>query len=101
MTGEDHTAEAASRAMIHLAKQLPSLAHIERWDPCGLEQWARGPVHVQALHAARFVCGVWDPQRPSWRFDLMEALDTFDHAHGMAVAKWVMAPWYPRFVSKR
>ena len=99
MTVDDHSPSPGEQAMLRLARQFPSLADapLEKWEPLALEDWARGPVTVQALYAARFVLSLWNPRRPSWRFDVHEAFEAFDHEHRNLVARWAMAPWYPSF----
>ena len=102
MTVDDHTKSTppAHAAMLTLLQSFPSLAAwgFETWKPAELDYLASGvSASPSAVHAARFVLGVWHP-RKRWqcgRFDVLEALDFWDREHRSAFGQWARAPWSP------
>jgi len=102
-----------SRQMSALSQCFHSLRGAngtEPWDPERLMRWAcAGRSHGEVL-AARFVLSVWnsgtdwaeeakaegiDNSAALARFDLFEALQTWDYDHQDAFLKWVEAPFWP------
>jgi hypothetical protein len=90
-----------AECMVALARSFPTLAQqadgLDPFDPEKLDRWACGPVPSSgALHAARFVLGVFNP-RARWqcgRFDALAAIGTWDQAHRAAFVSWVASPWF-------
>jgi hypothetical protein len=105
-------------AMAMLARSFPSLAikdppGLEPWDSMVFFEWLCGPgagsSHGQLL-AAQFVLMVWN-SHTDWeadarengfaypsaakRFNLGEAVATWDAEHRDAAAAWLMAPFFP------
>jgi hypothetical protein len=95
--------------ILHLARQFPVLelcdAPLDSWDLPRLISWATGPHPSSgALHAVRFVLSVWDPGAAAWdpgtrawggRFDVHEALKSWDLANRKPFQDWVKNPWWP------
>lgn len=86
-----------------LALSFPSLssatdAPLKGWDPIRLAEWAARP-HLSegARHAARFVLSVWDPftEWAAGRFDIHEAMKTWDDGNLQAFREWIDDPWWP------
>lgn len=87
--------------MEKLVQTFPSL-NVARgalpWDALQLDDWACGPAPGHgALCSARFLLNVWDPYTDwcSGRFDLMDALGSWDPFHHAAFLRWAAAPWWP------
>ncbi len=101
-------------AMSQLAHSFPSLKGqpgTEPWNSLEFLHWLCGPAPGSgAVHAGRFVLGVWSPST-DWvvvaqekgiggagaarRFDLFEALGTWDRAHVAACSAFMDAPFWP------
>ena len=95
ITGADKTAILAL-SFPELAKRA---AHaILPFDALLLNKWARSgaPGHGGAC-AARFVLSVWDPgtKLSCGRFNMHEALQTWDDEHRKAFITWIQNPWWP------
>ncbi len=61
-----------------------------------LIRWRRKACHGEEL-AALFLLNVWSPGGPEmdWpKFDVMDALGTWDAAHRLAFAVWAQKPWW-------
>ena len=87
--------------MERLAQSFPTLMMAPGTVPFNadkLAKWARGPEPGHGARcAARFVLTVWNPG-VRWRcgrFDLMEALSSWDDEHRGAFLRWVQKPWWP------
>lgn len=82
-----------------LAESFPTLCRapgVRPFDAEVLDTWASGPAPSSgAFHAARFVLAVFNNRAP-WqcgRFDIVEAMWTWDAAHRQAFLGWARAPW--------
>jgi hypothetical protein len=101
-------------AMSVLARSFLSLAGapgLEPWNVDTFLPWLCSPErHPSALHAGRFLLGVWNPgadwqelaaelglsQCASARpFNLLEAVETWDAEHLAAAVAWMDAPFWP------
>lgn len=86
-----------SDAMLELAHNFPTLRSFEGpWDAQRFEAWARSKSSGEK-HAVRFVLSVWNPTT-KWkvgRFDLHDAMGTWDPEHRTAFAAWAREPWWP------
>ena len=83
-----------------LARQFPSLAlapGLRPWSPAELSGWGRACGRGSAqLSAARFILWVWCPKViwPCGRFELFEALLSWEATDRSAFASWLAAPWW-------
>lgn len=92
------------RRMVELGQSFPSLRRAPLADKHGhfdaryFARWANRSLYSSGeRHAARFILSVWNP-RVRWaigRFDLHDALGTWDLEHRAAFARWTAAPWWP------
>ncbi|MBN1961256.1 MAG: hypothetical protein JW841_09930 [Deltaproteobacteria bacterium] len=82
------------------ARSFPSLKAangVKPWQPQALARWAcnfnNGTLE---LNSARFVLWVADPFTlwPCGRFNLFEAIITWDAPHRLAFIAWIAAPWW-------
>ena len=67
------------------------------WDAAAVDAWAAPgrPSHGERV-TAQFLLAVWSPDHP-WlcgKFDLMEAVRVWDHAHHDSFLKWASNPWW-------
>lgn len=83
-----------------LARTFPSLHRapgvLEQWSANALDEWAATVASSGEKHSARFVLGVWN-QYEEWRcgrFDLIEAVGTWDSRHHLAFMRWIEEPWF-------
>jgi hypothetical protein len=104
-----------ARAMTALARKFPTLRGVpgvDPWDALAFLRWACSPAPSSgAYHAAKFMLGVWSPDT-DWteearaagilsgdqriaRFDLFQAMGTWDVEHRRAVMTWIHAPFWP------
>jgi hypothetical protein len=102
------------RAMSVLARSFPTLRQadgVEPWDVDRFVAWLCGPAPSHgAMHAGRFVLGVWhatadwrqvarelrlDSAEALSRFDFVEAVRTWDDEHRAACARWMELPFWP------
>ena len=90
-----------TQRMEKLAQSFPSLKQargVSPWQSKELARWARE--HRSATlerTAAQFVLWVCDPFEV-WRcgrFNLLEALVTWDEPHRAAFIAWAKSPWWP------
>jgi hypothetical protein len=80
--------------LAELARTFPSLARSPVLDPFDVERveaFRRVCSHGECL-AADFILHVYN--RYEHRFDLGEAMNTWDDAHIAAFAAWARAPFY-------
>ena len=66
------------------------------WDALAFQTWGHGKSSGEK-HAIRFVLSVWNPTT-RWkvgRFDLHEALGTWDSGNRAAFVAWAQKPWWP------
>lgn len=69
-----------------------------RWCARTFVRWAKRNAYSHGeLLAARFVLAVWNPS--CWRllgrrFDVMEALGTWDESNRAAFRRWAERPWW-------
>lgn len=106
-------------AMVKLVRSFHSLVDADafderhRFDAEKFVRWAMDNCHSHGeTIAVRFILSVWNsgtdwakaakewgykPRECKWlkRFDLFEALTTFDLEHQAALAAWVEAPFWP------
>ena len=102
------------RAMAALAQSFPTLRGadgVEPWDVDRFLSWLCGPAPSHgALHAGRFVLGVWN-RTTDWceatrglgleggellsRLDLVDAVGTWDDEHRAACWRWMEGPFWP------
>jgi hypothetical protein len=86
--------------MEKLARRFASLARapgLQPWAPGTLAGWGRACGYGSAeLSAARFVLWVWSPRVlwPCGRFDLFEALLSWEAADRSAFMAWLARPWW-------
>ena len=86
--------------MAKLATTFPSLRGARGaspWDAKSLEEWACGPAPGSgALHSARFLLSLWN--QAEWRcgrFDVFDAMASWDREHRAAFIAWAEKPWWP------
>ena len=86
--------------MEKFAKSFPSLKEAEGlspWEPYKLCQWGKsyGKGSTE-LNAVRFVLWIFNPQLlyPCGRFELWEAMLSFEDGDREAFAQWVKSPWW-------
>lgn len=97
----DKSGIAIRERMSAFAESFPALSSapgIRPWDATELDEWGAGgdPGHG-AICAAQFVLSVWNPQQ-KWscgRFDLHQALGTWDDQNTGAFQEWIKHPWWP------
>jgi hypothetical protein len=83
-----------------LAHKFPSLAvapGLRPWSPVVLSGWGRDRGRGSAeLSSARFILWVWSPKIiwPCGRFDLFEALLSWDADDYAAFLSWLASPWW-------
>lgn len=82
-----------------LVESFPTLRRapgVRPFDAEALDAWASGPAPSSgAFHAARLILAVYNNRAP-WqcgRFDVVEAMSTWDAAHRRAFLAWAQAPW--------
>lgn len=92
-------ADTTSARLLALARSFPSLdrklpADFE-WDPLGFVAILRGASHGERC-AAQFVLSVWNPTArfSVGKFDLQDAIGTWDREHRAAFAAWCREPWW-------
>jgi len=92
---------STNKTMTGLALSFPTLRGVpgaEPWCAEKLDTWAvEGAASIGALHAARFVLAVWN-NGPRWRcgrFDLIDAVHTWDRQHLDALRNWLVHPRLP------
>lgn len=96
-----------------LAESFPSLRGkpgVSPWDSLALLRWAMVASHGECL-AVKFVLSVWNPST-DWedtaiankimkkgcsfsRFNLFDAMHSWDAAHIAAMAAWINRPFFP------
>lgn len=107
--------EGGADGMVRLCRLFPSLRHVhgaDPWDATAMLRFAcSGHSHGETL-AARFVLTVWNctddwneiahtegiltgPDEQLRRFDIFEALGTWDYAHHEAALTWLRDPFWP------
>ncbi len=107
--------EGGADSMARLCRLFPSLARVAGADPWDADAMLRfaceAHSHGEQL-AARFVLSVWNcnldwnreahkqeilvlPETHLKRFDIFEALGTWDHEHRSAALAWLNDPFWP------
>lgn len=97
----DKSGTAIRERISTLVESFPALSGapgVRPWDATDLDEWAAGgePGHG-AICAAQFVLSVWNPKL-TWscgKFDLHEALGTWDEKNTEAFQSWINEPWWP------
>lgn len=100
----DHNAyreiASATARIQNPAHKFPSLRGApgvtEGWSAVTLDDWAATVASSGEKHSARFVLGVWN-QYEDWRcgrFDVMEAIATWDNNHRQPFLSWAEQPWF-------
>ncbi len=74
-----------------LSKKVPHIASADGFDAQYLYENSRGLSHGERL-AADFVLSVFNSSE--WRFDMHEALCTWDAAHREVFLAWAAAPFW-------
>lgn len=96
-------------AIALLAQAFHSLEHaggLEPWDAEALYHWSVENLRTDAeLNCARFILSLWDKAGLEeldaehgdqlGRFDALDAIARWDHAHRAAFATWTADPWWP------
>lgn len=98
--------KSGRQRMIDLALSFPTLERAEmqdpkypgEFDPSVFARWAKKcATGSGSRNAARFVLAVWN-NTGTWglgRFDVMDAMGSWDSVHRAAFAAWARAPWWP------
>lgn len=83
----------------NLASRFPVLESapgIKEWDSQKLDEWAATVASTGERHAAAFVLHVWNCYH-DWnvgRFDVMEALRTWDRENAAPFLEWAKDPYW-------
>lgn len=85
--------------MSALARAFPVLRGkpgVEEWDPETLDQWAAGAASSSERHAVAFVLSVWNCHHrwKAGKFDVMDALSTWDEENRQPFVEWAMKPYW-------
>lgn len=90
--------------MCEIVLSFPCLRHAVFRDRDGawcartFAGWAKRNAYAQSeILAARFILAVWNPDstRILGRFDVIDALGTWDASNRRAFVSWAEAPWWP------
>ena len=97
----------AREAMSALGALFPTLrtaSGVAPWEPDRLIAWLNGPAPGSgAKWAGRFLLSVWNSET-DWsalglatpgRFDLFQAMASWDNEHVVAMKAWIDAPFWP------